>query len=195
MSLSMRNGRTGWQWLAISSILGMGLLMNGFVAEAGAQGGNPPVGVDPASPAASKEKPLLVTTMVTTDKKSYASGDPIKMTFTVTNKTKEAVRLSFSNGQRYDFVLREETKPVAKILWQWSRGKMFNMMLSSVSLEPGKSLTYTATYGEANGVGVPPPAGDRSSTKLAAGAYTVTASLTTMGAASRPSATTTFVVK
>ncbi len=187
MSLSRRIGRTDWQELVILSILGIGLLMNGTVA--GAQGGNPPVEGDPARTAPSKEKPLPVVAAVTTDKKSYASGDSVKMTFTITNKSKEAVRLPFSSGQAYDFVLREGSKSDGKSVWQWSRGRMFTMMVSSVPLAPGKSLTYTATYGEANG------AGDKSAKSLAAGRYTLTATLITMGTSPRPSSTTTFVVK
>ena len=141
----------------------------------------------PIRPVEDKALPVKVT--VTTDKKKYASGDPIKMTLTVKNDSKQAVPLRFGSGQRYDFVLREAGKPDAKPLWQWSRGMMFTMMVSSQPLEAGKSVVYTVTYASksAPNASVVEP--------LKSGTYALTGTLATLGTTNRPSATTQFVVK
>lgn len=126
---------------------------------------------------------------VSTDKKKYAPGDPIKMTLTVKNDSKQTVPLRFGSGQRYDFVLREAGKPDAKPLWQWSRGMMFTMMVSSQPLEGGKSVVYAFTYTPkvAQNAPIVEP--------LKAGTYALTGTLATLGMTNRPSATTQFVVK
>lgn len=132
--------------------------------------------------------PLKVT--VTTDKKMYAVGTPIKMTMLVKNATEQPVQLRFSSGQRFDFVLRAGTRPDGKIIWQWARGHMFTMMVTSEKLEPGKTLTFAAAYDP-----TPAQAPIKPITPLSAGVYTLTATLTTMGTEPRAFGTTHIKVK
>ena len=135
-----------------------------------------------------KSAPLKVT--VTTDKKTYAVCTPIKMTMLVKNATEQPAHLRFSSGQRFDFVLRAGAKPAGKIIWQWSRGRMFTMMVTSEKLEPGKTLTLAAAYDPTTAQALSKPI-----TPLSAGVYTLTATLTTMGAEPRAFGTTKITVK
>lgn len=123
--------------------------------------------------------PLLLK--VKTDHASYAASDDILFTLSVKNTTTAPLVLHFNSGQRYDFELRKDkgTK-----IWQWARGRMFTMMLSSSTLQPGASLTFTDKYHP----------GSADTPALAPGFYTLVASLTT-DAKPTPSATMTFKVK
>lgn len=135
-----------------------------------------------------KVVPIKVT--VTTDKKAYAVGTPIKMTLLVKNATKQPVSLHFSSGQRFDFVLREGTKSDGKIVWQWARGRMFSMMLKSETLEPDAALTFAAVYDPAS-----PDTSGKPMTPLTPGIYTLTGTLTTMGTELRATGAVQLTVK
>lgn len=138
----------------------------------------------PAMAPPSKEaKPLELS--ITTDKKTYAVGTAIKITLAAKNTTPQPMNLNFSSGQRYDFMLREGVKPDGKIVWHWARDKMFAQMMSAQKLEPGKSLTFTATFD--------PKATAGEGGTLKAGTYTLTATLATLG--ERPAATAQVVIR
>ncbi len=109
------------------------------------------------------------------------------MTLTVKNPGKNAITLNFASGQRYDFELRRGKDKKGDLVWKWSRGRMFTMALSSLSLAPGKTLTYTETAAK----------DEEKDTLLAlpAGTYTAIATLTIRGTTSQPSTSTTFTVQ
>ena len=137
------------------------------------------------------EKAGPVTVTVTTDKKLYAAGTTIKLTLTVRNTSPDTVHLTFSSGQRFDFVIRHAVKGDSPILWQWSRGKMFTQMLSSDTLMPGQDRTYTTLFD-------PKEAAQSDAAKagkpamFAPGPYTVSGTLTISSREARPSATAVF---
>ena len=162
--------------------------------------------------------PVAVT--ITTDKKTYAPGETITMFLTVKNPTKLTVQLGFSSGQRYDFKLYAAgtgaaVKPdESKLVWQWGRGRMFAMMIGSEKLDAGNRLVFTDKYAppapsvagqpakpspgqSAKPVPVPTPkaAPGQASSPLAAGRYILVGTLTTLGGAAQPSATTTIEIK
>lgn len=170
------------------------LCANGVAAahRAQAQDALPPAA--PGSPPLPPGKLLPVTVTVATDKKMYGVGDTITFTLTVKNGTKQALSLRFSSGQRYDFKLFDAKTPAGarpdtgKLLWQWSRGRMFFQMISSEKLEPGKTLTFSDKYEFK-------PTPGQTVKPLAAGKYALVGILTTMGAAPQPSATTMLEIK
>jgi hypothetical protein len=95
----------------------------------------------------------------------------------------------FNSGQRYDFELYRGKDAKGEKVWQWAKGKMFTMMLSSVMLKSVKPLEFTETYHPGSD-GMP---------ALASGSYTVVATLkgsakTITPPISMPSASTTFQV-
>ena len=111
-----------------------------------------------------KNAPLAVT--VTPDKKSYRPGEAITITLTVKNKTKQNQTLSFFTGQRYDFEIRQAGN---KSVWKWSNGRMFTQAQGTITIAPGKSLTYAETF--TPGANDAPP--------LPPGTYTLLAIVTT----------------
>lgn len=144
-------------------------------------------------PASAGRKPAAgapVTAKVTLDKRSYSVHSPIKLMLTARNTSREPVKMIFSSGMKYDFEIRSGKTPTGEQKWQWSRGRMFTMMVQFSTLEPGKSLIFSETYspGAAGPDGKPLP-------DLAPGDYTAVGVLTVSGRAPRPIGTTTFTVK
>jgi len=67
----------------------------------------------------------------------------VRLVLHVTNPTREPVRLEFTSGQRYDFVVR--TAAGADV-WRWSADRMFMQALAAETLAPGASLRYEAEW-------------------------------------------------
>lgn len=164
--------RTG----ALAGVLCAGGLIGG---RALAQDNVTPAPPEPKAPVA----PVVLS--VTTDKKLYHAGEPIKMTLTVKNATASEANLMFATTQKYDFAIRRGKKPDAPVLWQWSKGTMFGQILMTRSLPAGKTLTFTETL-DPVAKHVPLTPGD----------YTLRATLATFGPpASRPAATVPFRIR
>ena len=99
-------------------------------------------------------------------------ADGVSLTLTVTNAGAGSVTLSFSDGQRAEFVAADGD---GVEVWRWSDGRAFSMALGSETLAPGESVAYEAEWPS-------PPAGE----------HEVTASLAARDADA--SATMTVVV-
>lgn len=178
----------------IATLLTVPLILVGLAGRAQTTGDDSRQQPKQQTPPQQKLRVTLVT-----DKKSYAASGPFLMTLKVENLGELPVRLLFSDGQRYDFVLSEGTKPNGKVVWQWSKGKMVNMMVGSIALNPGKPLEFKETFDPKK----------EQITALKAGKYTLTGSLakllpgnpTTASAmpilapGTKLTASTTFVVK
>lgn len=96
--------------------------------------------------------------------------------------------LSFSTGQRYDLILHRGGSDKGPVVYQWSRGMMFTMMVSSKPLEAGKPFVVSITLPAGNG-------GGRNGLNLKPGPYRLDAVLTTMPLTARPRTHVTFTVK
>lgn len=125
------------------------------------------------------------TMVVTTDRRIYAAGATVEALAVATNNTKQPVRLEFATGQRFSLTLYRGTVRPGRALWSWASDKMFNDMVSTIMLAPGRHLRFKATIGPRSD----PPY------RLTAGTYTVAAVLTTMGSAPRPNSTAIFTVR
>ena len=112
------------------------------------------------------------------NKAAYNSGQPVRITFRVTNTSGKTVTYNFGSGQRYDITASNSD---GKQVWEWAAGKLFSQNLSTVSVAPGKALTYQAVW---NGR-------DSSSRPLSPGTYTLEAHLTSNN---RPAVTGGVVV-
>lgn len=77
-----------------------------------------------------------------TDKSRYSVGEPVKISITLMNKGRDAIELTFTSAQRYDFIIMGKGKEV----WRWSSGKAFAMVLESLHLTAGEKQTYTETW-------------------------------------------------
>ncbi|MFC7096325.1 BsuPI-related putative proteinase inhibitor [Halobaculum marinum] len=67
----------------------------------------------------------------------------LELTLTVENAGSAAVDLSFSDGQRAEFVAVDAD---GAEVWRWSEGRAFAMMLGSETLAPGESVAYDGTW-------------------------------------------------
>ncbi len=80
---------------------------------------------------------------VTTDRATYAPDEPIAIRLDVTNRTDTVVVFHFSDGQRYDFLIRDEG---GETRWRWSADKSFIQVLGDEQLAPGDTLTYQERF-------------------------------------------------
>lgn len=71
-------------------------------------------------------------------------GDTARFGLTVTNESDETVSLTFSDGQRADFVVSDAEAGTER--WRWSEERMFPQMLGTEDLAPGESVTYDAEW-------------------------------------------------
>jgi hypothetical protein len=71
-------------------------------------------------------------------------GDAVGFTLTVTNEGDEPVSLTFSDSQRFDFVVSDADGDTER--WRWSRGQMFGQLLGSETFDPEESVSYEAEW-------------------------------------------------
>lgn len=84
------------------------------------------------------------TVSLATDKPAYQPGQPIRIAFEVTSRGDKAVRLDFSNAQRFDVTIADEA---GREVWRWSAGRMFAQMLGQEILGAEmRHLTYEPTF-------------------------------------------------
>ena len=102
--------------------------------------------------------PLLASVHATT-----FGSDSAVFSLQLTNTAATPLRLEFSSGQQFDFVVLRGAQEV----WRWSGDRMFTQALQSEALAPGETRTYTATWAPLPG---------------SAGEYTVRARLTARNA-------------
>lgn len=100
-----------------------------------------------------QESPLLASVQAST------AGDSVDFLLQVTNTSTEPVRLEFTSGQSFDFVVTRDGAEV----WRWSADRMFTQALRSEMLAAGATRSFNASW-------MPPPG--------ARGEYTVTGALT-----------------
>jgi len=103
---------------------------------------------------------------LTSAKTTYAAGEPVPLTLTVTNASRSLVTLQFSSGQQYDFEVQHE----GKIIWRWSADRMFTQALTSFTLGPKENKTFAVTWKQQDNEGKP----------VSGGGYEAVGTLTTM---------------
>ena len=96
------------------------------------------------------------------DKTTYNRDDSAQLTLTLKNESAQTTALTYPSGQQYDFAARPAPKgkfdPRQKVIWQWSRGRAFTMMLQMKQFKPEETLTYKDKWDfkDQNGKLVPP---------------------------------------
>ena len=130
------------------------------------------------APAPSDDVEKSVSVSLTAGKPVYQPGEAVDLVLTVTNRSEEALTLRFSSAKQYDFVIKKDGRE----LWQWSKGKMFAMALTSLRLGPAESRRFHGSW----------PQTDPSGRQVEPGSYRATAVLPLLG---RPlSAATTIEI-
>jgi hypothetical protein len=107
-----------------------------------------------AGPAATVQRGTLNLEIVA-DKAAYAVGEPVELSFTLSNRGTEPLVFQFNDGQRYDFVARRDD---GTVVWVWSHDKAFIQVLGTLTIAPGESRVYRDRWDQKdnNGVQVPP---------------------------------------
>lgn len=109
---------------------------------AGKQGGGEIT--EPSSGAEGRQEQELNVTL-TLDRSSYPAGALLSMTLRVENPTSDPLTLDFSDGQRFDFVIRDAGGGER---WRWSDGEFFIQVLGEEVVAPADSLVYEARMEE-----------------------------------------------
>lgn len=89
------------------------------------------------------------------NKTSYKLKEPITMSLTVANKSKETFRDSFRSAQSYDFVVKQDNKEI----WRWSADRFFAQVITEFTLVSGKSKSFEEIWEQVNNEGKGVPAG------------------------------------
>jgi hypothetical protein len=87
---------------------------------------------------------------------TVARGGSATFELTVRNTGNQLVTLPFNSAKQFDFEVMRSGKLVAR----WSNGRIFAQALSSATIGPGQSLTFTGRWDLRNLVGQQVPAGD-----------------------------------
>jgi len=87
---------------------------------------------------------------------SVPRGGEATFELTVRNSGNQLVTLPFTSAKQFDF----EVLKAGKLVARWSNRRVFAQALSSATIGPGQSLTYTGRWDLRNLVGQPVPAGD-----------------------------------
>lgn len=121
-----------WAWVCLVLLLSIGII-HSFAGE--------------------DEKTLSLS--LTTSKSIYTTGEPVKVTLTVTNITRHPVTLSFVSSKQYDFIIKQGDNEI----WRWSDGKMFAMALTSLTFGPQESRNFQVTWDQTDHAGHKIPSG------------------------------------
>ncbi|MGI6491536.1 MAG: LysM peptidoglycan-binding domain-containing protein [Peptococcaceae bacterium] len=92
---------------------------------------------------------LLYT--ITTDRRTYNQGDPVRITFTKRNISNRTIVLRYRTSQRFDLIVRRGTEQ--REVWRWSAGRSFAQATASVRLQPGERQVFRATWDQRNNRG------------------------------------------
>ncbi|HID10582.1 MAG TPA: hypothetical protein EYP17_04695, partial [Candidatus Latescibacteria bacterium] len=90
------------------------------------------------------------------DRAAYEPGEPVTLTFVITNTGGTALHFTFSSSKRFDILVERD----GILIWQWSHGRKFLQVIDELILEPGDSLTYELTWPQVDNTGNPVPPGE-----------------------------------
>lgn len=84
---------------------------------------------------------------ITTDQRTYRRGERVNITLTKTNITSNPIRLFYNTGQRFDF---EAVRADGVVVWRWSEDQVFIQQTATITLQPGQSQVFRATWDQRN---------------------------------------------
>jgi hypothetical protein len=83
-------------------------------------------------------------------------AEAVTLTLTVHNPSDQPRALTLPTSLTHDFAISAES---GGELWRWSTGRQFAQMLSEVTLAPGASRTFSETWDQVCGDGLPAAVG------------------------------------
>lgn len=81
----------------------------------------------------------------------------ITFTVTIRNRSDALRTLTLPSGQTHDCIVYSETD---QEVWRWSAGRVFIQTLTELTLAPGESQSFTATWDLTDRQGAPLPPGE-----------------------------------
>lgn len=91
--------------------------------------------------------PTARTAMLPSTVTAVVASSGVALTLTVTNPSSAPLTVEFSSGQQFDFRVR---RPDGTAVWTWSADKGFITMLTSRTLAPGETATFSAQWSPAS---------------------------------------------
>ena len=82
---------------------------------------------------------MIFNIQVSSNQDIYLSTGTINATIEVTNTLSTPITLTFGSSQKYDFIIKKDGKEITR----WSKGKMFNMLVTKRSLEPTEKMAFS----------------------------------------------------
>jgi hypothetical protein len=133
------NTASGTHTIAMASqpVHGARLQLAGFLLECPGCGGYPPPFQPPVALSGGALRAIV---------SAAVAGTAVTFELRVTNPQAQPVTLQFSSGQQYDFRVR---RPDGSTAWVWSADKGFTQALTSRTLAPNETATYTETWSPA----------------------------------------------
>lgn len=101
----------------------------------------PPTTEAPRMSDSPNASPLVSSLQVESD------ADSLHFLLQVTNASAAPVQLTFRSGQSFDFVVLQDGRE----LWRWSADRMFTQAIRNVTLAPGETRTYDASWSPPSG--------------------------------------------
>jgi intracellular proteinase inhibitor BsuPI len=103
------------------------------------------------------ETRLVLKNSAGDETREFKAGETITFVVTLTNRASVPRTLTFPTSQTHDcFVNTADHKEV----WRHSSGRMFAQMITEVTLKPGESRVFTATWNQTDARSKPVPPGE-----------------------------------
>ncbi len=129
----------------------------------------------PAGSCAAHEEPvtppdfetrLVLKNAAGDEARELKSGETITLVVTIRNRAAAPRTLTLPTSQTHDcFVYAAGDKEI----WRHSSGRMFAQVITELTLSPGKSRTFTATWNQTDAKGKPAPPGEYEAVGLVPG--------------------------
>ena len=69
-------------------------------------------------------------------------GEPVRLTFRLSNDAGAKQKLTFPSAQKYDFLVTENGRRI----WRWSDGQAFAQNVTYEEIAPQSTITYSETW-------------------------------------------------
>lgn len=100
----------------------------------------------------------VVQWQVVPERRVVDLGKPVVFVLEVRNNGPVPVELRFSSGQQYDVLVYKQGEWSER--WQWSRGKMFPLAVTTLRLRPGEVKRFRVEWHQKDQEGRPVPPGE-----------------------------------
>ncbi|WP_366923570.1 BsuPI-related putative proteinase inhibitor [Metallumcola ferriviriculae] len=81
-----------------------------------------------------------------TDRMFYFRGQSVRLLLVKINITSRPITLTYNTSQRFDFFVRRGLS--GPIIWQWSEDRVFTQVVQRITLQPGESQIFRATWNQ-----------------------------------------------